>query len=101
MAVSKSECLEALSGVIDPELGMSIVDVGLVYRVKPSDDKIEVDFTLTSPGCPLAETIHNDITRVLSEITGVSQVQANLVWNPPWSIDFMSEEARLELGYPI
>jgi len=101
MAVSKSECLEALSEVVDPELGMNIVDVGLVYRVNPSDDKIEVDFTLTSPGCPLAETIHNDIKRILAEKTGVSDIQANLVWNPPWSVDFMSEEARLELGFPI
>ncbi len=101
MAVSKSECLDALSEVIDPELGMNIVDVGLVYRVNPTDDKIEVDFTLTSPGCPLAETILNDIKRVLAEKTGVAEIQANLVWNPPWSVDFMSEEARLELGFPI
>ena len=101
MAVTKSECLDALSEVIDPELGMNIVDVGLIYRVKPEDDRVEVDFTLTSPGCPLAETIQNDIKRVLHEKTGVSEVQANLVWNPPWSIDFMSEEARFELGYPI
>lgn len=99
--VSKSACLESLKRVIDPEIGVNIVDVGLVYRVEPSDDKIEVEFTLTTPGCPLADTIENDIKRVLSEDTGVQEIVLSLVWSPPWTIEFMSEEARLELGYPI
>lgn len=99
--VSKVDVLEALKEVVDPEIGMNIVDVGLVYRVEPKDERIEVDFTLTSPGCPLGDVIHSDIVRVIQERTGVSDVEANLVWNPPWSIEFMSEEARLELGFPI
>ncbi|TVR59932.1 MAG: metal-sulfur cluster assembly factor [Spirochaetaceae bacterium] len=99
--VSKSDCLESLKKVIDPEIGLNIVDVGLIYRIEPFEDRIEVDFTLTSPGCPLADTIMNDITTVLREDSGIETVLPTLVWNPPWSIDFMSEEARLELGYPI
>lgn len=99
--ISKGECLDALRNVIDPEIGLNIVDVGLVYRVDPKEDTIEVDFTLTSPGCPLADTIMADIVRELQKASGIDNVVPQLVWNPPWSIDFMSEEARLQLGYPI
>ena len=99
--LSKGECLDALKTVIDPEIGINIVDVGLVYRVEPKEDCIEVDFTLTSPGCPLAETIMADMVRALKEASGIDSIITQLVWNPPWSIDFMSEDARLELGYPI
>ena len=99
--LSKGECLEALKNVIDPEIGLNIVDVGLIYRIEPKEDSIEVDFTLTSPGCPLADTIMADIVRELQRASGIENVIPQLVWNPPWSIDFMSEEARLELGYPI
>ncbi len=99
--VTKGEILDALTGVIDPEIGLNIVDVGLVYRVEPSEDSVEIDFTLTSPGCPLADVIVEDMKKHVTEKTGISEVKTNLVWNPPWSIDFMSEEARLELGYPV
>lgn len=98
---SKGEVLDALKNVIDPEIGMNIVDVGLVYRVEPHEDRIEIDYTLTSPGCPLADVIENDMTETLRRLTGINRIECNLVWNPPWSLDFMSEEARLELGYPI
>ena len=100
---SKAECLESLKKVVDPEIGINIVDVGLVYRVEPKDDenKIEVDFTLTSPGCPLGDYITQSIVKVLQEDFGVEAVEPNLVWNPPWSLEFMSEDARLELGLPI
>ena len=99
--ISKTDVLESLKKVIDPEIGINIVDVGLIYRVEPREDEIEIDFTLTSPGCPLGDTITNDIVTVLREDHEVDNVITNLVWNPPWSIEFMSEEARLDLGYPI
>lgn len=98
---TKGEVLDALSRVIDPEIGLNIVDVGLVYRVDVIDDKVEVDFTLTSPGCPLADTIVKDILTEVEQATGIKNIETNLVWSPPWSLDFMSEEARLQLGYPI
>ncbi len=99
--ISKTDVLESLKKVIDPEIGINIVDVGLIYRVDPREDEIEIDFTLTSPGCPLGDTITNDIVTVLREDHEIDNVITNLVWNPPWSIEFMSEEARLDLGYPI
>ncbi|MFW5801730.1 MAG: metal-sulfur cluster assembly factor [Spirochaeta sp.] len=100
--ISKAECLDALREVVDPEIGINIVDVGLVYRVEPKEDSIEVDFTLTSPGCPLADTIMQDIHDSLQKAAGDDiEIKTELVWNPPWSIEFLSEEARLELGYPI
>jgi len=98
---TKGEVLDALSRVIDPEIGLNIVDIGLVYRVDVDDEHVEVDFTLTSPGCPLADTIIADIRKEVTEATGIDDIQANIVWNPPWSLDFMSEDARLQLGYPI
>ena len=98
---TRGDVLEALSKVIDPEIGLNIVDVGLVYRADVVEDHVEIDFTLTTPGCPLAATIMEDIQREVQAGTGMDDIRANLVWNPPWSLDFMSEEARLQLGYPI
>ena len=99
--VTNADVLEALTKVVDPEIGLSIVDVGLVYRVEAAEDHVDIDFTLTTPGCPLAATIMEDIQREVREATGIEDVRANLVWTPPWSLEFMSEEARLQLGYPI
>jgi len=99
--VSKAQILDTLRKVYDPEIGINIVDVGLVYRVEPFEDRVEIDFTLTSPGCPLADSIEADIKTMIRADWGIDQVETTLVWNPPWSIEYMSEEARLELGYPI
>ena len=98
---TKREILDAMRKVIDPEVGLNIVDLGLIYKVDPGDGKVYVEFTLTSPGCPLGDVIEADIRRVLKEDLDIADVDMNLVWSPPWNLDFMSEEARLELGYPI
>lgn len=100
--VSKTDIIETLKKVIDPEIGLNIVDVGLIYRVEVADEStVEIDFTLTTPGCPLGDSINNDIITVVQEDHGIKNVVTNLVWNPPWNLEFMSEEARLDLGYPI
>jgi len=100
--VSKTDIIESLKRVIDPEIGLNIVDVGLIYRVEVIDEEtVEIDFTLTTPGCPLGDSINNDIITVVQEDHAVKNVVTNLVWNPPWNLEFMSEEARLDLGYPI
>lgn len=99
--VTKEEALEVLKNVYDPEIMMNIVDIGLVYRVDTAEDHIEVDFTLTYPGCPVGEVILNDIVTILQDFSGLTDVRANLVWNPPWGPERMSEEARISLGYPI
>jgi len=92
----------ALEDVIDPELGISVVDVGLIYRVEVSEKgEVEIDYTLTTPGCPLADVIEKDIRHVLEKKCDAASVVLSLVWTPPWCIDFMSEDARLTLGYPV
>lgn len=93
---------DALYDVIDPELNMNVVDLGLIYRTQVVEGNIaEVDFTLTYPGCPLGDIIASDIVSEVKKQTDVMEVRTNLVWNPPWSQDMMSENARLLMGYPI
>lgn len=99
--LSRSEVRDYLKEVIDPELGINIEDLGLVYRVDIIEDRIEVDFTLTSPACPLAEEIEADIKKILLEKTEYKNIETKVVWVPMWNMEFMSEEARLMLGYPI
>lgn len=99
--VSKAQILDSLRKVYDPEIGINIVDVGLVYRVEPFEDHVEIDFTLTSPGCPLADDIEADMKAQIKADHGIEDVRLALVWSPPWCIEYMSEDARLELGYPV
>ena len=101
MIVPKTEIMALLREVIDPELDINIVDLGLVYRVETGEDKIDVDFTLTYPGCPLGDVIHDEIIDVLNFTFGVKEIHANLVWKPRWGPEMMSEEARVVYGYPI
>jgi metal-sulfur cluster biosynthetic enzyme len=91
---------EALRGVIDPELGVNIVDLGLVYETTLSDaGRAEVVMTLTSPGCPLGAVIQDEIKQALHGVFGVQEVAVTIVWTPRWTPAMMSEDARLELGY--
>ena len=91
---------EALKQVIDPELGINIVDLGLVYETNVSDaGKVDVIMTLTSPGCPLGPVIQGEVTQALQGLFGVGDVAITIVWTPRWTPDMMSEDARLELGY--
>ena len=98
--VSRDAVFMVLKNVEDPEIMMNIVDLGLVYRVDAKEDAIEVDFTLTYPGCPAEEMIRRDIVETLHDAFGL-EVRATIVWSPMWGPERMSEEARLALGYPI
>ena len=98
---TEADLLEILKTVDDPELGFSIVDLGLVYRAEHKGGAIEVDFTLTSPGCPMSEQLEADILRALKKATGIKSVKVQLVWNPPWTEDKASDEVKLAFGYPI
>ncbi len=100
MAAS-NKFLDALRGVDDPEIGINIVDLGLVYRAEQVEDAIEVDFTLTYPGCPAEKRIRQEIVAVLQDTFGVPEIRAKTVWTPVWGPERMSEEARVALGYPI
>lgn len=91
--------MEALKGVIDPELGVSIVDLGLVYDVRYEDGVAEVEMTLTSPGCPLAPVIDKKIREAVKEVPEVKKLSLELVWDPPWSKDLMSEELKASFGF--
>ncbi len=85
--------------VMDPELGVNIVDLGLVYNVEIDEGRISIDMTLTTPGCPLAGTLAAQAEQVLREAFAGYEVEVNLVFDPPWSPDRMSEEARRMLGF--
>ena len=90
--------LEALRTVKDPELGVNIVDLGLVYTVQSKEDAVDVEMTLTSPACPAGPQILRDAVSALEGVEGVSKANVRLVMNPPWSQDRMSDAARDELG---
>ncbi|MEH7224880.1 metal-sulfur cluster assembly factor [Bacillus sp. JJ1566] len=95
----KENMMGALEQVVDPELGIDIVNLGLVYDVDMNDAGVaQVSMTLTSMGCPLAGTIAMDVKRVLTELPEVKDVDVNIVWNPPWNKDMMSRYAKIALG---
>src|SRR6266508_3819387 len=91
---------EALKHVMDPELGVNIVDLGLVYDVEISQDgKIYIEYTLTTMGCPIGPLIEHQMQSFLENVPGVTSVEAEMVLRPPWSPEMMSEEAKAALGY--
>jgi metal-sulfur cluster biosynthetic enzyme len=96
---SSNDVLEALRQVEDPELGMDIVDLGLVYEVEVEGDKAKVIYSLTSMGCPAGPLIAQDIDRVAMEVPGVEEVELELTFDPPWTPDKMSDDAKFILGF--
>ncbi|HSS74956.1 MAG TPA: metal-sulfur cluster assembly factor [Gaiellaceae bacterium] len=97
--VTKDEVFEALHQVEDPELGMDIVELGLLYDAEIEGPKVKVIHSLTSMGCPAGPMIQEDIHRVVSEIPGVEDVEIELTWDPPWTPERMSEDAKFILGF--
>ena len=91
---TREEVVDALHQVEDPELGMDIVDLGLLYDVEVDGSKVKVSYTLTSMGCPAGAMIQEDIDRVVRELPGVEDVQSELTFEPPWNPDRMSEDAN-------
>ncbi|NGP44547.1 metal-sulfur cluster assembly factor [Bacillaceae bacterium SIJ1] len=97
----KENIMGALENVIDPELGIDIVNLGLIYDVDLDDEgHLVVTMTLTAMGCPLAGVIENEVRTAVSEIPEVQSVDVNIVWNPPWGKDKMSRMAKIALGVP-
>lgn len=90
--------LDALKEVIDPELMINIVDLGLVYSLHQEEEKVSVDLTLTSPACPAGPQIVQQAKLALEKLPGVKEVQIKLVLTPPWSPDRMTDDARDQLG---
>ena len=92
-----------LHTIYDPEIPISIIELGLVYRCEAIDQpdgtrRIEVDMTMTAPGCGMGDVLSADATRAITALPGVDDVEVTLVWDPPWSMHRMSEASRLELG---
>jgi metal-sulfur cluster biosynthetic enzyme len=97
---TEERVLDALRHVVDPELGINIVDLGLVYDVDISPDGVvHVQYTLTTMGCPIGPLIEQQMQSFLEGVDGVSQVEAEMVLRPPWTPEMMSEEAKAALGY--
>lgn len=97
--VSDEEIISSLKTVTDPELGINIIDLGLVYRVDIDDNNdIQLFMTLTSPGCPAGPEIRNGVKEALISLDGVSNVNVQFVFNPPWTPAMMTDEAKDELG---
>ncbi|HLD27201.1 MAG TPA: metal-sulfur cluster assembly factor [Patescibacteria group bacterium] len=94
----KEKIMSKLGEVMDPELFISIVDLGLVYKVSESKGVVDIEMTLTSMGCPLFETIENDIKSAIKKIEGVKETRVRLVFDPPWSMDRLTERARAVMG---
>jgi metal-sulfur cluster biosynthetic enzyme len=97
--VSREGVLEALKEVIDPELGINIVDLGLVYDVAIDGDTVHITYTLTTMGCPIGPLIEQQMKQLLDPIEGIDNVDAEMVLRPPWTPEMMSEEAKAALGY--
>jgi metal-sulfur cluster biosynthetic enzyme len=95
---TKEEVFEALKQVEDPELGMDIVELGLLYDVEVEGPRVKVIHSLTSMGCPAGPMIQEDINRVAHEVPGVEDVDIELTWDPPWTPERMSDDAKFILG---
>jgi metal-sulfur cluster biosynthetic enzyme len=97
--IDEDDVMEALSNVIDPELGLDFVELGLIYGLEVDGGSVNVTFTLTTPACPIGPQVSEQIQEFVGELPGVEQVTSNMVFTPPWTPDKMSEDAKFALGY--
>jgi len=97
--VTEDDVEDALSNVIDPELGLDFVELGLIYGIDVDAGHVHVTFTLTSPGCPIGPQVSEQIEEFVGELDDVDEVTSSMVFNPPWTPDKMSEDAKFALGF--
>jgi metal-sulfur cluster biosynthetic enzyme len=97
--VDEEDVIEALSNVIDPELGLDFVELGLIYDVAIDGGTVAITFTLTTPACPIGPQVSEQMQEFVGEIEGVEEVVPNMVFTPPWTPEKMSEDAKFALGY--
>ena len=90
---------DALRDVIDPELGLDFVELGLIYDVEIDGGTVRVTYTLTSPGCPIGPQVSEQIEEFVGELDGVEDVQSTMTFSPPWTPELMSEDAKFALGF--
>jgi len=94
----KKKVIEEIKKIYDPEIPVNIYELGLIYKIEIKADKAVIEMTLTSPNCPVAESLPKNVKDNVLKIEGISDVDLKLVWNPPWTKDMMSEAAKLELN---
>ncbi len=97
--VDEEVVTEALTNVIDPELGLDFVELGLIYGIEIDGGDVSVTFTLTTPACPIGPQVSEQIEEFVGDIEGVEKVSTNMVFTPPWTPERMSEDAKFALGY--
>lgn len=96
----ENKIVEMLKTIYDPEIPVDVYELGLIYEVKISpENHVEIDMTLTSPNCPVAETMPKEVEDKVASVEGVASCKVNIVFEPTWDKDMMSEEAKLELGF--
>ena len=93
------EVTDALRDVIDPELGLDFVELGLIYEVAVDGPSVNVTYTLTSPGCPIGPQVEEQITEFVSDLDGVETVASTMTFSPPWTPELMSDDAKFALGF--
>ena len=94
----KEKIIDELKKIYDPELPVNIYDLGLIYDVKVEENKAKIKMTLTTPNCPVAESLPKEVKEGAMQVDGIKDVDLELVWDPPWSKDMMSDAAKLELN---
>ena len=95
----KKNIIEEIKKIYDPEIPVNIYELGLIYNIRVNEEKkVEIEMTLTSPNCPVAESLPNMVKENILKVVGVKEVDLKLVWDPPWTKDKMSEAAKLELN---
>ena len=98
-APDPDEITEALQNVIDPELGLDFVELGLVYDVNVTEGDVHITYTLTTPGCPIGPQVEEQMREFVGEVEGVDEVTPELTFQPPWSPEKMSDDAKFALGF--
>ena len=98
MSDIKEKIINVIKKIYDPEIPVNIYELGLIYKIEVDDNKVLIEMTLTSPNCPVAESLPNSVKDNILKIDGIKDVDLKLVWDPPWTKDKMSEAAKLELN---
>ena len=99
MSETKEKIISVIKKIYDPEIPVNIYELGLIYKIEIKDEsKVFIEMTLTSPNCPVAESLPNSVKENILKIEGIKDVELKLVWDPPWTKDKMSESAKLELN---
>jgi len=98
--VTEEQVYAALKKCMDPEIPVNVVDLGLIYGVKVADGKdVDIKMTMTTRGCPLHDTLVSDVKRYVGKVNGVANVNVNIVWDPPWSLEKMNQDVREKIGF--